>query len=104
VSFARYEVLLPQRYNDGSPVEQSKLEETWFELVQQFGSLTVDPTPQRGVWTHQLERFEDELVKVILDLEDLAETEAFMRSYKEILKLRFDQLDIWMVAFPIRIL
>jgi hypothetical protein len=41
VSLARYEILLPQKYNDGSIVAQDKFEETWFELLDRFGAMTA---------------------------------------------------------------
>lgn len=104
MSFARYEVLLPEKYNDGSAIEQSKYEQTWFELFEQFGALTLESAPRRGMWVHQLERYEDDLVKVVLDLLDTEITEQFMRNYKERLTERFEQIDVWMVAFPIRII
>ena len=103
-SFARYEILIPQRYNDGSPIERREFEETWFELLDCFGSFTYEPAPRRGIWTHELERFEDDLVRFILDLDDTVEVEEFIRSFKERLKDRFRQHEIWTVAFPIRII
>ena len=56
MSFARYEVLLPEQYNDGTPIEQSKFEQTWFELFERFGALTLEPVPRRGMWSHVLEQ------------------------------------------------
>lgn len=104
MSFARFEVLLPRRYNDGADIEFEKFKLTWTELIERFEALTVEPTPRHGYWTHELERFEDDLVKLVLDLDDTEATEQFMRDYKRRLKERFEQIDIWIVAFPIRII
>ena len=35
--FERYEILLPLNYNDGTPIEPEKFQETRRELVEQFG-------------------------------------------------------------------
>jgi hypothetical protein len=56
----RYEILLPTRYNDGTPVESEKFFETQEELVAKFGALTTSPEPLQGVWMHQGHRFEDQ--------------------------------------------
>jgi hypothetical protein len=37
--FERYEILLPLNYNDGTPIEPEKFQETRRELVEQFGAL-----------------------------------------------------------------
>ena len=39
--FERYEILLPLQYNDGTPVEPEKFQETRRELVRRFGALTT---------------------------------------------------------------
>jgi len=40
----------------------------------------------------------------MLDVPDTPETERFFKAYKETLKERFSQKDVWMTAHPIRIL
>ena len=74
--FERYEILLPLNYNDGTLIEPEKFQETRRELVEQFGALTMDAPA----------------------------TDAFFRDFKERLKERFRQIEIWMTAYPIRLL
>ena len=100
----RYEILLPLKYNDGSPVEDEKIQLTKQELVDRFGVVTIEPQSILGLWTHEEKEYEDELIKTIIDVEHTKETEKFFISYKEILKNRFRQIDIWMTAFFIRII
>ena len=105
MSATRYEILLPLKYNDGRDVEPDKLLQTKKELARRFGALSVDPHPIGGLWTQQGVEYEDVLVKFIVDVEeDTPEIEAFFKALKETLKTRFEQLDIWVVAFPIRII
>jgi len=40
--FERYEILLPLKYNDGTPVEPEKFQQTRRELVERFGALTME--------------------------------------------------------------
>lgn len=97
----RYEFLLPLRYNDGSPIEPEKFEQTRLELVAQFQGVTFDPQPVRGFWVQQGTEYEDLLVRVIVDVEDTPETHAFFTQFKETLKERFQQLEIWMIYHDI---
>ncbi len=102
--FKRYEVLLPVRYNDGTPIEEEKFLLTWSEARQQFGGLTIDLHPLRGIWVHEETVYEDELIRLVLDVEDTIENRNWFLRWKETLKERFRQLEIWMVAIPIEVL
>ena len=100
----RYEILLPLKYNDGSDIEPEKLLLTKQELVAKFGALTVNPAPVEGVWTYEGTTYQDLLLKYILDIkEDSAEVQKFFDAFKETLKTRFRQIDVWIVAYPIRV-
>ncbi len=101
---ARYEILLPLKYNDGSSVEPEKLLQTKQDLVQKFGALTVDPYPVQGLWTHQGLSYQDALLRYVVDVtEDTAAVHMYFGEFKEILKARFRQLDVWIVAYRIRV-
>src|SRR5689334_9473343 len=103
MSFRRYEIILPTRYNDGRPVEQSHFWETAENIVAQFGAVTWQPEVLRGVWVHQGIRYEDENVRFFIDTDDTAESAEFFVRLKQKLKDRFQQIDIWVVSYEIRI-
>ena len=86
--FERYEVLLPLRR----------------ELVERFSALTMDAPPIAGLWVAGGREYQDELIRFVVDTEASTETEAFFRAFKEQLKDRFQQIDIWITASPIRVL
>jgi len=107
MSARRYEILLPLKDNHGREIDPAKFLQTKNDLVRRFGALTVEPQPLQGVWAPAGEagRMEDILLKFVVDVEeDTPEVEEFFRQFKEALKARFDQLDVWIVAFPIRII
>jgi hypothetical protein len=104
MSFRRYEIILPTRYNDGTPVEDLKFSLTAEELVNRFGAATYAPQTLHGIWTHQGQRYEDDSVRVFADVEDTPENTAFFVQWKELLKERFRQIDIWIVSYDIRIM
>ena len=103
MSFRRYEILLPTRYNDGTPVEESLYLLTNRELVRQVGAVSFLPETIRGLWLHQGQSYEDENVRLFVDVEDTPENVAFFARYKQQLKERFRQIDIWIVSYEIRL-
>src|SRR6266704_4796782 len=103
MSFRRYEILLPTRYNDGTPVEDEKLDLVIEELSKEFGGLTFYPEHLRGLWIHEGQRFAEASVRLVLDVEDTLQAADFFSRYKGILKERFRQIDLWIVSYEIRI-
>src|SRR5438105_3647484 len=97
----RFEILLPLFHNDGRPVEPEKFVQTDDELVQLFGATSTDTVVVHGRWLYQSTLYQDQLVRVRLDLEDNPENWQAVRSVKETLKIRFDQVDIWITAHRI---
>ncbi|MEW6482660.1 MAG: hypothetical protein AB1397_06675 [bacterium] len=103
MSAVRYEILLPLKYNDGTYVEYEKIQLTKRELIDRFGAITIEPQ-FFGWWVYEEKEYEDELLRVVIDTQDTQKTEDFFKSYKEILKERFKQIEIWITAYPIRII
>ncbi len=103
MSFRRYEIILPTTYNDGVPVEPEKFRAAYEDLVAEFGALTYEPETLHGIWIHQGRRFEEKNVRLAIDVEDTVQTATFFNRYKQTLKERFRQIDIWIVSYEIRI-
>jgi hypothetical protein len=99
----RFEILLPLFYNDGRAVEDQSFVDTDDELVATFGATSTDAVTVRGHWLYQSTIYEDRLIRVRIDVEDAAENWQKMRDMKEVLKRRFDQIDIWISAHRIEI-
>jgi hypothetical protein len=99
----RFEILLPLFSNDGRPIDPARFTETDEELVAQFGATSTDAVVVRGRWSYQSTLYEDKLVRVRIDAPDEPEHWEFMRQYKEILKGRFEQLEIWITAHRIEV-
>ncbi len=57
----------------------------------------------RGRWLYQSTVYQDQLVRVRIDVEDSPAHWQSMRELKEILKARFEQLDIWITAYRIEV-
>lgn len=104
MNLKRFEILLPLSYNDGRSIEREKFALTHRELVRQFGATTVDTTRSSGTWVYQGTLYEDLLMRVTVDSPAPEEAKAFFRQYKEILKARFEQVDIWITAHDVELM
>jgi hypothetical protein len=100
----RYEILLPLRFNDGQPVPQAVIGDTLLELENRFGAVTWEVQPVRGRWSHEGRTFQDDSLRVFVDVPDRPEVQQFFLQFKERLKERFRQIDIWVTTFRIDVL
>ena len=57
-----------------------------------------------GAWVHEGTRYEDESRRFTVDIEDVPENQHFMAAYKKTLLERFEQIEIYMVSFPVEII
>jgi hypothetical protein len=78
--------------------------ETLLELRLQFGAVSSETQIIRGLWQHEGQVSRDELVRIFVDAPDVAESRQFFLEFKERLKARFRQIDIWMTTYPIEVL
>jgi hypothetical protein len=102
--FRRYEVLLPLRFNDGTPVSDDLIADVLLELEARFGAVSFESQTIHGQWRHQGLQYRDDLVRVFVDVEDLPDHRQFFVDFKERLMQRFQQLDIWVTTHPLEIL
>lgn len=100
----RYEILLPLTYNDGTPIEESHFLKTNEELLEEFSATTIDTIIATGSWLYQGVLYNDRLLRIRIDVEASDKNTDFLRHYKEKLKERFKQIDIWITSYDIEIL
>jgi hypothetical protein len=103
-SLRRYEILLPLRFNDGQSVPDDLVAETLLEREQRFGAVSTETQTNRGLWRHEGESYRDDLVRVFVEVSDEPEHRQYFLEFKERLKARFQQIDIWMTTYPIEVL
>jgi len=94
----RYEILLPLRFNDGQSVPDALISDTLIELEKRFGAVSWETQVIRGRWRHEEEVYSDDLMRVLIDVEDLVEHRQFFGDFKERLKIRFRQIEIYMTT------
>ncbi len=99
----RYEVLLPVRFNDGKEVPEELLGEAVNEFVEQFGAVTFHRETVEGHWRHEETLFRDDLALLVIDVPDNTKNRKWMKAFKTRWKKRLEQLEIWMVSYPVDI-
>ncbi len=104
MKWTRYEILLPLRYNDGRPIEPAKFDQTNLELIERFAATTTDVIPAVGRWRYRGTVYEDLLLRLIIAVPASEPADEFFQNYKEVLKSRFEQIDIWISSHEIQIL
>lgn len=57
----RFEVLLPLRFNDGTPVPETAVADTLTELEERFGAVSCESQTTRGRWRHEGQSYRDDL-------------------------------------------
>jgi hypothetical protein len=103
-SFRRFEILLPRRFNDGQAVPDELIADTLLELEERFGAVSSETQSIRGLWRCDDQLFRDELIRVFVDTLDVPESREFFLEFKERVKARFRQIDIWLTTYPIDVL
>ena len=58
----------------------------------------------RGYWRHEGEAYRDELVRIYLDVPDTPTNRDFFAQFKEQLKTRFNQIEIWMTTYSLEVM
>lgn len=101
--YRRFEILLPLQFNDGTAVPAAVNLQTFEELRKRFSALSVETQKILGVWSNEGEVFRDELTKIFVDVPDTAENRRFFRDFKRVLLKRYQQLDIWLIDYSIRV-
>ena len=97
----RYEILLPSRFNDGSPIPPELIADTLLELEEKFGAISCETQIIHGLWRQEGVTYRDSLARVFVDVPDSLENRQFFVQFKERLKERFQQQEIWLTTFPI---
>ena len=68
------------------------------ELVERFGGASFDPGVVEGYWIHGARMYSDELIRVRVSAKGSAGDDRFIEEYKEKLKARFEQEEIYVTA------
>lgn len=103
----RFEIKLPSYYNNGRRIEPEKHNQTLEEIYEKFGAYTLQ-TVTIGRWRdpNTNKSYEEEMGGIIVDVdkEKLNDIIAFLREYKQKLKERFQQEEIYIVGYELYVI
>ena len=99
----RFEVLLPLQFNDGRDVPAEWLAEAVLEIADHFGAASYETQKLEGHWRHGGVLYRDNLVRLTVDTPDSAENRQWMKQFKDRWKARLEQLELWMVSYPVEV-
>ena len=97
----RYEILLPLRFNNGRSVPPELVANTVLKLRAHFGVVSWESQNIQVQW---LRVYQDDLVRLFVDVADTPENRQFFLQLKEQVKTDFQQFDIWLTSYPIDVL
>jgi hypothetical protein len=102
-NWRRFEVLLPLQFNDGRDVQSEWLAEAVLEVVDHFGAASYETQRVEGHWRQEGILYRDNLVRLVVDVPDTNENREWMRGFKGRWKAKLEQLELWLVSYPIDI-
>ena len=97
----RFEILLPLQFNDGREVPSELLADAVLEIVERFEAASYETQKVEGHWRHEGVLYRDNLVKIVIDVNDDESNRQWMREFKSRWKKRLEQIDLWLVSYPI---
>lgn len=95
---------MPLTHNDGQPVDPAKHRRTHDELVARFGAASRLPGAVSGVWVHEGQRYEEDFIRLFVDVPDTQANRKFFVRLKATLLERFEQLEIYIASYVVDIL
>jgi len=99
----RFEVLLPLRFNDGRDVPEEWVAEPVLEIVEHFGAASYETQRVEGHWRDGAVLYKDNLVRLFVDVPDSDRNRKWMKQFKNRWKVRLEQLELWMVSYPVQV-
>lgn len=92
-----YDLFIPLRYNDGSPIESRKLQHLHARLLERFDGLTFFPQPNEGYWKLGGITYRDEIVIYRILTGKVRSARQFLTQLKADLKRELQQEDILII-------
>ena len=99
-----YDIYVPLKYNDGSPVEPRKFQAVQQALLAHFDGLTYFPQPNKGFWKAGDVTYRDEIVVYRVVSAQGRSARRFLGRLKTELKRTFRQEEIFIVEREVRVL
>jgi len=91
------------RFNDGTDIPAELLGEAVNEIVEHFNAVSFYKEAVEGRWRQADTLYRDDLALLVVDVADTTKNRKWMKAYKAKWKLKLEQLELWMISYPIDI-
>jgi len=99
-----YDVFVPLRYNDGTPMEPVRFQVIQARLLEYFNGVTFFPQPGQDCWKAGDVTYRDEIVIYRVVTRNARSARRFLRRFKEELKAALRQEDIFILERDVQTL
>ena len=99
-----YDIFVPLRYNDGTPIEPRRFKDLQIRLLEYFNGFTFFPQPNEGYWQMGDITYRDEIVIYRVVASKVRPARRFLRQFKNELKQLFQQEEIFIVEREVDLL
>jgi hypothetical protein len=99
-----YDLFLPLRYNDGTPIEPAKFQVLQARLLEYFNGVTFFPQPNQGEWKMGDVTYADEIVVYRVVTGNVREARRFLKQLKRELLTAFRQEEILVIERDVKTL
>jgi len=71
------------------------------EVVDRFGAASYETQKVEGHWRQGGVTYRDDLVRIVVDVPDNEDNRTWVREFKSRWKAKLEQLELWVVSYPI---
>jgi len=84
-------------------VPRDWLSEAFLEVGEHFGAASFETQTIEGIWFHEGASYQDNLVRLVVDVPDTVKNRNWMKKFKARWKDRLKQVELWIVSYRIEI-
>jgi hypothetical protein len=99
-----FDIFIPLKHNDGTPIESRRFRDLKIRLLEYFNGLTFFPQANEGTWRMGDVTYEDEVVIYRVVASNARDARRFLRQLKEELKIALNQEEIFIVERDVDLL
>ena len=87
----------------GETYRPSGLPRPSWRSSDRFGAASYETQKVEGHWRHAGVLYRDDLVRIVIDVPDLAKNRQWMKLFKKRWLDRLEQLELWMISYRIEL-
>jgi hypothetical protein len=98
-----YDIFVPLRYNDGTPIEPRRFKDHQIRLLEYFNGCTFFPQPNEGLWRIGSVTYRDEIIIYRVVTDKVRPARRFLKQLRKELERIFRQEKIFIIERDVEI-